>query len=101
MEIHINYDQKSTIKYLFLSKTATNEEFDLNFFPLKEATEDTQARFPLLSNPNNLGDLETTTTQVPLVTQSLSPMENREALTQLGTVLNKILIITFFWSQAI
>ena len=35
-----------------------------------------------MSEPK-LGDLETTTTQRPLVTQSLSPLENREALSQL------------------
>ena len=36
-----------------------------------------------------LGDLETTTTQRPLVTQSLSPLENREALSQLVSLYEK------------
>ena len=45
--------------------------------------EDSSEEFTLLVNEPNLGDLETTTTQRPLVTQSLSPLENREALSQL------------------
>ena len=49
----------------------------------RESAQDVQARFPLLANQHDLGDLEGTTEQVPLDTQSLSPMENREALTQL------------------
>lgn len=63
---------------------ATDEQFDLNFFPQKENMGDAQARFPLLGNQNiDLGSLETTTIPVPSITQSLSPLENREALTQL------------------
>merc|ERR1719429_757358 len=60
-----------------------DEDFNLNFFPMRESAQDVQARFPLLANQHDLGDLEGTTEQVPLDTQSLSPMENREALTQL------------------
>jgi len=63
---------------------ATDEQFDLNFFPQKENMADAQARFPLLGNQNiDLGSLETTTVPVPLITQSFTPLENREALTQL------------------
>ena len=57
---------------------ATDEQFDLNFFPQKENMGDAQARFPLLGNQNiDLGSLETTTMPVPSITQSLSPLENR------------------------
>ena len=57
---------------------ATDEQFDLNFFPQKENMGDAQARFPLLGNQNiDLGSLETTTVPVPLITQSFTPLENR------------------------
>ena len=57
---------------------ATDEQFDLNFFPQKENMGDAQARFPLLGNQNiDLGSLETTTMPVPLITQSFTPLENR------------------------
>ncbi len=60
------------------------EEFDLKFFPQRAGDEKSEEKFTLLSNEPNLSDLETTTTEsLPMVTQSLSPSENREALSQL------------------
>jgi len=55
----------------------------LNFFPQRQDEDDSNEKFTLLVQEPMLGDLETTTTQRPLVTQSLSPLENREALSQL------------------
>ena len=43
-----------------------------------------------------LGDLETTTTQRPFVTQSLSPIENREALSQLVSLYEQVILILKF-----
>lgn len=59
------------------------ENFDLTFFD--QRPEDMVEKYPLLSAKHNMGlaQLETTTTQKPLITQTLSPLENREALTQL------------------
>lgn len=59
------------------------ESFDLTFFD--QRPEDMVEKYPLLSAKHNMGlaQLETTTTQKPLITQTLSPLENREALTQL------------------
>ena len=45
-------DEKAELR---TASIATDEEFDLNFFPLRESSEDTQARYPLLSNQHNLG----------------------------------------------
>ena len=66
------------------------ENFDLTFFP--QRPEDLEPeKFPLLAAKHDLGldELETTTTQKPLVTQTLSPLENREALTQLVALYEK------------
>lgn len=66
------------------SRTESEEdEFNLNFFPQRPEDMESNNEFTLLVNEPKLGDLETTTTQRPLITQSLSPMENREALSQL------------------
>merc|ERR1712018_297238 len=59
------------------------EDFDLKFFPQRQDEDDSDEKFTLLIHEPMLGDLETTTTQRPFVTQSLSPLENREALSQL------------------
>jgi len=59
------------------------EDFDLKFFPQRQDEDDSDEKYSLLVHEPMLGDLETTTTQRPLVTQSLSPLENREALSQL------------------
>lgn len=69
--------------YLFLINFLDEENFDLTFFD--QRPEDMVQKYPLLSAKNNMGlaGLETTTTQKPLITQTLSPLENREALTQL------------------
>jgi len=60
-----------------------DDDFDLKFFPQRQDEDDSDEKFTLLAHEPMLGDLETTTTQRPLVTQSLSPIENREALSQL------------------
>ena len=63
-----------------------DENFDLAFFPQRPEDEEEEEKFPLLALAKEdlgLGQLETTTAQKPLVTQTLSPLENREALTQL------------------
>jgi len=63
--------------------------FDLTFFPQQQSKEN--AEFPLLSNQHDLSDLETTTTpQIPMVTQGFSPLENRQALTQLVSLYEKV-----------
>jgi len=59
------------------------ENFDLNFFQQRQVEDNHDEKYTLLAHEPMLGDLETTTTQRPFVTQSLSPIENREALSQL------------------
>merc|ERR1712008_116253 len=59
------------------------ENFDLNFFQQRQEEDNHDEKYTLLAHEPMLGDLETTTTQRPFVTQSLSPIENREALSQL------------------
>merc|ERR1711971_1354315 len=59
------------------------ENFDLNFFQQRQEEDNHDEKYTLLVHEPKLGDLETTTTQRPFVTQSLSPIENREALSQL------------------
>lgn len=71
-----------------------NADFDLEFFPQRmDGEDDKNTKFTLLVNEPKLGDLETTTTQRPLVTQSLSPMENREALSQLVSLYERAPIL--------
>ena len=66
------------------------------FIFLRQEEDHHDDKYTLLVHEPMLGDLETTTTQRPFVTQSLSPIENREALSQLVSLYEQVILILKF-----
>jgi len=82
LKLYSDIEKRTGSAAISADSSQNDPDFDLQFFPQRPKEENGE-EFTLLVSEPKLGDLETTTTQRPLVTQSLSPLENREALSQL------------------